>query len=149
MRSDPDVGADLGSVVDRRRRMPERTAWAHGFECGQQPCQRDPRRIDGQDRFRIRRVRIDERGIGQHGRRARAERDAQVAFVDGEGQRRRVGVVDRGDALDRNARVADDPAAGARGKFRQRPERRAHGVGDAFSTICKIFSISGVMSTPP
>ena len=147
--AEPDLGADLGTGVDGRGRMHERTARTLRFERGEQRSERDPRRLDGQDRLPIGRGRIDQRGVGQDGAGTRFECRPQVAFVDGEGQGAGIGLIDRRDAFDRQVRIAENPAARLRSEVRQRPERAAHGVGVAFSTICKIFSTSGVMSTPP
>ncbi len=88
----------------------------------------------------------DQARVGQHGAGLGGQRLAQVARVDREGQRARVRLGDGRDPLDREARVAHDPAAGP---LRELAERCDHGLGLGFSSILRIFSTSGVMSTPP
>ena len=146
--ADPDVRAERRGRIDGRGRVHERALRPRRFERGEQRGEREPRRRHGEDRFRIRRAGVEQRLVGQHRAGLRCERRAQIAFVGRERERGRVGVVDRGDALDREAGIADDPAAGP-----LRSSRRASAAGSrlgvAFSSILRIFSTSGVMSTPP
>ncbi len=108
---------------DRRRRVHERTARAFRLEGCEQRRERDARGRNDDQRFRRRVESLDEPLFGEHGRRARRERAAEIARVDCECQRLRIGLLDRRDAANDDIPVADDAAAGDARKLRQRPKR--------------------------
>ena len=138
----------------RRRRSDGRTARCGrgGSSAASSAASATRGRRHGQQRLRIGRRRIEQRLVGQHGRRARGERGAQIAFVDREGQRVR-GRRRRSPRCRSIARPASPttrpPARVAASSRRASRGDAGHGAGLGFSSILRIFSTSGVMSTPP
>ncbi len=110
--------------------------------------QRDPYRGDRDQRLRVGGVGSEQGGIHEHGGGLRGERRTQILLVGRERQGGLVDGVDACDVFDHDRGVTDDASAGPLRNRAERPEP-AHGEGVPLSSILRIFSTSGVMSTPP
>ena len=149
VRVDIHLRADSRGRIDDGRRVHERALRTRRFEHAEQSREREPRRAHGDERLLIRCRGIDEFLIDEDGAGTRCERRAEKAFVGRERQRGRVDVVRRRDPPDPHAGIANHPATGSLRDRTERSEVGVHGEGVAFSVMFRIFSTSGVMSTPP